>query len=106
MRGALSDGTGLRRRSMDRKEGRMGKVRIGAVELAEEEAFKIYEEGKLIVTYSKIYQLFYSRPYGGVYGQPIYSRPMRGQGLAKRGGFYIMDGAEVNRLLGFRLVVG
>lgn len=76
-------------------------VKIGTVELTEEEAYKMYEEGKYIVTYSKIYQLFYSAAQKRVYGQQIYSQ----KGLARRGRFYSMDGETVNHILGFNLVV-
>ena len=35
-------------------------VKIGSVELYEDEARKLYEEKKYIVTYGGVYQLFYS----------------------------------------------
>ena len=46
-------------------------VKIGRVELTEEEAQKIYEEGKYIVAASKIYQIHYSRN-AGYYGSVVY----------------------------------
>lgn len=76
-------------------------IKIGSVELTKEEAEKMYQEGKYIVTYSKIYQLYYSAAQQKVYGRQIYSQ----KGLARRGRFYSMDGQTVNHILGFDLVV-
>ena len=76
-------------------------MKIGTVELTEKEAYRMYQEGKYTVTYSKIYQLFYSVTQKRVYGQQIYSQ----NGLAKRGRFYSMDGETVNHILGFDLVI-
>ena len=75
-------------------------VKIGTVELTADEAFRLYENHKYIVTYSKIYQLFYSQAQQCVYGRPIYESP----GLARRGRFHTLTGAEINRLLGVQLV--
>ena len=75
-------------------------IKIGNVELTEAEALKIYQEQKYIITYSKIYQLFYSAAQRTIYGNVIYQQP----GLTKRGRFYTFTAAEVNRLLGYQLV--
>lgn len=76
-------------------------VKIGNVELTEVEAFKLYESGKYIVTYSRIYQLHYCQPSQMVYGSEIY----RQQGMARRGRFHAVDAKAVNHLLGFKLVL-
>jgi len=75
-------------------------IKIGSVELTKEEAEKLYESGKYIVTFSRIYQLHYSNAQKRVYGTEIY----RQQGMARRGRFYAMDAKTVNHLLGFALV--
>ena len=75
-------------------------VRIGGVELYESEALKLYQEEKYIVTYSRIYQLFYSAAQKTVYGQEIYHQ----KGMTRRGRFYAMDGKSVNDLVGYSLV--
>ena len=72
-------------------------VKIGRVELTEEEAQKIYEEGKYIVAASKIYQIHYSRN-AGYYGSVVYKEPY-GKSFTRRGRFYVMSGEEVNRML-------
>ena len=76
-------------------------IRIGTVELYESEAKRLYDERKYIVTYSRIYQLNYGgRPYPHVYGHEIYAS----RGMTRRGRFFALPGAEVNRLVGFPLV--
>lgn len=75
-------------------------VRIGGVELTPEEAERYYLEGKYIVTYGCIYQLFYSAAQKRVYGQVIY----RSQGMTRRGRFFAMGAETVNHLVGFDLV--
>lgn len=83
----------------------MGKiVRIGRVELTENDAQKLYEDKKYIVTYSAIFQLFYSAN-AGVYGQKIYQIATKGTGgFTRRGRFYAMDAKSINELVGFPLV--
>jgi hypothetical protein len=75
-------------------------VRIGNVELTEEQAFKLYEEKLYIVTYSKIYALHYSNAQKRVYESEIYRSP----GMTRRGRFHKLTAADVNRLIGFKLV--
>lgn len=75
-------------------------VKIGSVELTPDEAEKYYSEGKYIVTYGCIYQLFYSTAQKRVYGQVIH----RSKGMTRRGRFFAMDAATVNHLVGFNLV--
>ncbi len=79
-------------------------VKIGSIELTEDEAQKHYSEEKYIVTYGCIYQLFYSAAQKRVYGQVIY----RNTGMTKerrfKGRFFAMDAETVNRLVGFNLV--
>ena len=75
-------------------------VKIGNVELTSQEAFDLYSAEMYIVTYSHIYQLFYSEAQRTVYGQPIYHE----KGLAARGRFYTMTGKQINHLLKMQLV--
>lgn len=75
-------------------------VKIGSVELTPDEAEKYYSEGKYIVTYGRIYQLFYSAAQKRVYGQVIYRHP----GMTRKGRFFAMDAKTVNHLVGFNLV--
>lgn len=84
----------------------MNIVKIGPVELYEDEALRLYNEGKYIMTYSKIYQLhFGGKGYPRVYGTVIYNHPcVGGIGLARRGRYYKFDAAEVNNVLGFQLI--
>ncbi len=74
--------------------------RIGRVELTPEEAERYYQEGKYIVTYGCIYQLFYSVAQKRVYGTVIY----RQAGMTRKGRFFAMDAETVNHLVGFNLV--
>lgn len=77
-------------------------IKIGTVEFFPEEALKLYSEKKYIVTYSKIFQLFYSQAQGRVYGKEVYCKP--NAGFARRGRFYAVDAKSVNSLLGFKLL--
>lgn len=79
-------------------------IKIGTVEFFPEEALKLYSEKKYIVTYSKIFQLFYSQAQGRVYGKEVYCKPKAGVGFARRGRFYAVDAKSVNNLLGFKLL--
>lgn len=75
-------------------------VKIGTIKLTEDEAWKLYEQQKYIVTCSKIYQLHYSNAQQQVYGTTIYSQ----KGMLKRGRFRTLSGKEVNDFLGKQLV--
>ncbi len=74
-------------------------VKIGTVELTEQEAEKILQSGKYIVTYSRIFQVFHS-PNAGYYGREVYYQPK----MARRGRFHVMAGSEINRMLGIQLL--
>lgn len=75
-------------------------IKIGNVELIRDEAFDLYEKGKYIVTYSRIYQLHYCQASQMVYGSQVYYSP----GMARRGRYYAMDAETVNHMLGFKLL--
>lgn len=75
-------------------------IRIGSVELTEEEALRMYEKKLYIVTYSNIFELHYSDSLKRVCGRQIYHEP----GLARRGRFHAISGEAVNRLVRFPLV--
>lgn len=76
-------------------------VKIGTVEMTEDEAWEIYENDKYIVTYSKIYQVFYSQAQKCLYGHVIY----RSKGLSKRGRYHVFDGKYINELVGEKIVI-
>lgn len=75
-------------------------VKIGSVELTQEEAERYYSEGKYIVTYGCIYQLFHSTAQKTVYGKGIHKQ----SGMTRKGRFFAMDAETVNHLVGFKLV--
>ena len=74
--------------------------KIGNVELTRSEAEQLYSENKYIVTYSRIFQIFFSETQNSFYGHELYYKP----GMAGRGRFYALTGKEINNLLGFALV--
>lgn len=76
-------------------------IKAGSVELTEAEAFQIYEKNKYIVSYSGIFQPFYSNAQRTTYFNKISNI----KGLARRGRFYIMDGATINHILGYKLLI-
>lgn len=84
----------------------MSTVKIGPVELTEQEIQAIYETGLYLVTYTKIYQLFYSVASRQYYGQLVYKlNRQKGQpGFVKRGRFATLSADDVNRLVGFDLL--
>lgn len=80
-------------------------IKVGNVELSEQEASKIVSSDRhYIVTYSKIYDLRYSHNAGFHY-LTVYSCPVKGEHLTRRGRFYLYDAKEVNHLLGFNLLI-
>lgn len=79
-------------------------VKIGNVELTDNEALKLYKEHRYIVTYKSVYQLFYSQNVGGVYGNKIYYH-YNTLPLTKRGRFYAMTAREVNKLIGHEILI-
>ncbi len=80
-------------------------VKIGSVELTEAEAARLYADGKYILTYSKVYQIHYSAAQDIYYGTVVYSKPTRGGcGFTRRGRFFAMDAAEINKVIGVELL--
>ena len=79
-------------------------IRIGRVELTEDDARKLYEEGKYILTYSKVYAVCYSKN-AGYYGHEVYRTTTKGcGGMCRRGRFHALTAAEVNNILGYKLL--
>lgn len=70
-------------------------VKIGRVELTENEVKKLYEEGKYICNYSGVWQIFYNEN-AGFSGQLI----IHYKGLASRGRFYALTAKEINNVIG------
>ena len=67
-------------------------IKIGRVELTEEEVQKLYEEKKYICTSSSIYQINYSQAQKSFYGSKLFSI-----GLAGRGRYYALTAKEINK---------
>ena len=78
---------------------------IGTVQLYESEIRQIWDrytakqQHLFIVTYRRIYQVFYSVN-AGFYGQEVYR--ITSGNFAKRGRFHCLNGKEVNDLIGFK----
>lgn len=73
---------------------------IGSLTLSHNEALKYYCDHKYIITYSGVYQLFYSAAQRRTYGIEIYRAP----NLTRRGTYRAATAAEVNQLLQFDLL--
>lgn len=69
--------------------------KAGSVELTEKEAFRIYDEKKYIATSTAVYQPHYSQAQNAVY----FSKVLTVKGIARRGRFYTMTAAQINRIL-------
>lgn len=79
-------------------------VKIGNVQLTQEEAEKIYTSNrKYLVTYNKIYAIHHSTN-AGYYGSVVYQLTKKGEHFTKRGRFFAYPASEVNHLLGFNLL--
>lgn len=79
-------------------------IRIGRVELTEDDARRLYEAGKYILTYSKIYAVCYSEN-AGCYGHEVYRTVTKGKGgMCLRGRWHALSAADVNHLLGYKLL--
>ena len=71
-------------------------IKIGNVELTEQEAQQYYTDGKYIVAYSHIYKLVRTTRNPEIHGKSIYTA----KGMTRRGRFYVMDATTVNHLVG------
>ena len=72
-------------------------VRIGGVELYESDAKRLHDEGKLLVTYGKIYALVERA--GAVRGKVVHTA----KGMTRRGRFYAMSPETVQNIFGISL---
>lgn len=75
-------------------------VIIGKLTLSHSEVLKLYFEHKYIITYSAVYQLFYSNAQRRAYAAEIFRAP----NLTRRGTYQAATAAEVNKLLQFDLL--
>lgn len=75
-------------------------VIIGKLTLSHDEVLKLYFAHKYIITYSAIYQLFYSAAQRRAYASEIYRAP----NLTRRSTYRAATAAEVNELLQFPLL--
>ena len=76
-------------------------VKIGTVELFEDEAEKLYSSGKYIMTSSAVYQIFHSKN-AGYYGQRVHYKPHAR--YTRPGRFHTLTAKEINNVLGFTLL--
>ena len=82
----------------------MNVIKIGNVELTENDAENLYTSGKkYLVTYSKIYEMKYSPAQKRYYGSVICTAGT-GSNYARRGRFYAYTAKDVNWLLGCKLL--
>lgn len=72
-------------------------IKIGTVELTEEEAQRYYDEGRYLVTYSRIYKII--RKNGTFRGKEVHAA----KGMTMRGRFYAMDAATIRDVFGIEL---
>ncbi len=75
-------------------------VKIGSVELTADEAYRMYRNDMYLVTYGKIYQLYYNVGKQRVFGVAIYKQ----YGLCRRGRFHVLSAEDVNHLVGYELI--
>lgn len=75
-------------------------VIIGNLTLSHDEVLKHYCDHKYIITYSAVYQLFYSAAQRRAYAAEIFRAP----NLTRRGTYRAATAAEVNKLLQFDLL--
>ena len=68
-------------------------IKIGPVELYESEAERLFNEGRYIVTYSKIYQLV--KRAGRVCGHVIFTT----KGMTRRGRYFALTERDVAALM-------
>ena len=73
----------------------------GTVECTEQEVQKWYEEGRYLVTYNGVHQIFYSQAQQTYYTHPIIYK----NGMVCRGRFFAMKAEHVNKLLGGNYVL-
>lgn len=71
--------------------------KAGSVELSKDEAFKIYNNKKYIVTSYGIFQPHYSQAQQQVY----FTQIAHVKGIAKRGRFHTLTGNEINHIMGY-----
>lgn len=79
-------------------------VKIGRVELFPEEAQEAYERGLYIVAFRRVYQIHYSAVQRQYYGHQVYYSTDACP-LTRRGRYIAISGAEVNRLIGYNLLI-
>lgn len=76
-------------------------VKIGNVELTREEAETIYTEGKYICSYTGIFQIHFSSAQNKFYGHKVINY----KGYARRGCFYVQTAAQINHVLGQKILI-
>lgn len=74
----------------------MNIIRIGNVELTEQEAERLYNADKYIVTYGAIYKLIKTARFPQVHGKAIHKE----KGMTRRGRFYAMDAETIQNVFG------
>lgn len=72
-------------------------IKIGGVELTEQEAQQLFNDRRFIVTYGKIYDITYRN--GSFHGKEIY----KSKGMTRRGRYFALTADQINNLVGFKL---
>ena len=81
----------------------MDTVKIGSVELFQDEAAEAYARGLYIVAFRRVYQVCYSAAQGRYYGLQVFYSTAAAP-LTRRGRYIKATAAEVNRLAGHDLL--
>lgn len=76
-------------------------IKAGTTELLEEDAKRIYENGKYIVNYSGVFQPHYSAAQNQFY----FSKVINIKGMARRGRFYELDAKTINQIIGKQILI-
>lgn len=80
-------------------------VKCGSVELHPAQAQWLNEHKQYLIAYRSVYYIDYSQNLGGFYGRKMYQAPQSVLNYTKRGRFSYASAKEVNRWLGFKLLV-
>ena len=76
-------------------------TKIGSAEFTEHEIEEIYRSGKYVCTHNGIYQVFRSQASDQYYGQKIIAH----NGYALPGRFFIQTAAQINHVLGSKVLI-
>ena len=75
-------------------------IKIGSVELTEQEAAAYYQQGKYICTSTAVWQIHYSQAQNRYYGTKLFSAPR----FARRGRYHALDAETINGIMGRQMI--